>query len=411
MNDSMRHVIVIGGGIVGLAVARELLLRDSSLKVSILEKDGEVGSHQTGRNSGVIHSGIYYPPGSLKAELCREGMRLIEEFCDRHHIQRRVRGKVIVAVKEAELPFLEKLYERGKANQIPDVRMISAEELKEIEPAITGIKALHLPHVPVVDFQKVAAEIRQEFESMGGRVFCRREVTAIHAKGSKITVKVRNENFIGSYLINCAGLYCDRIAAMAGCKSPVRIIPFRGEYYRLNHHWASKVRGLVYPVPDPRFPFLGVHLTPVITGEVKVGPNAMLALARQGYAWYDINLRDIFSMFLYPGFWKMSIKYWRMGLVEMSQAVWKPLYVRSVKQFLPGVPSSALIRDNSGVRAQAVDQQGNLVQDFLYLQQPNATHILNAPSPAATASFAIAKKIVDLIPQSRGFFAGPIVAG
>lgn len=389
--------VVIGAGIVGLAVARELLLCRPGAKVLVLEKESDIATHQTGHNSGVIHSGIYYPLHSDKAKSSREGVRLLHEFCDHHSIPRRRCGKVIVATEPEELPRLEKLYQQGTINKIPGLRQIGPEELREIEPRVSGLKALYLPEVSLVDFRKVAGAIRQEVESLGGTVSLHRKVCRIHSESNEIGIETEHQTYRGSYLINCGGLYSDRIARSAGLEPPVRIIPFRGEYFDLNPEIAREIRGLVYPVPDPRFPFLGVHLTPTLDGRVTAGPNAVLALSREGYRWKDINLQEVLDDFAYGGFWKMTFRYWRTGVFEMARSLLKTLYVASVRKFLPSLKASDLWPDGSGVRAQAVAKNGDMVHDFLYLRQPRAIHILNAPSPAATASLAIAKKIVDLL--------------
>ncbi len=395
----MKPILVIGGGIVGLAVARELLLRRPDEKVLVLEKEPDIATHQTGHNSGVIHSGIYYPADSDKAEGCREGVRLLNEFCDRHQIKRKRCGKVIVATEAEELPHLGKLHQQGIANQIPGLRQITPEELRGIEPAISGLKALYLPEVSLVDFREVSTALKKDFEAKGGVVSLHRKVTRITPEKNEIRVETDRGSFTADYLINCAGLYSDRIAELAGCKVPVRIVPFRGEYFYLAGEISNKIQGLVYPVPDSRFPFLGVHLTPTLDGKVTAGPNAVLALGREGYRWQEMNLREVFDYLSYEGFWRMGLKYWRTGLFEVVRSLAKPLYVASVRKFLPDLKVSDLLADGSGVRAQAVAKNGDLVHDFLYLQQPGALHILNAPSPAATASLAIAKKIVDLVPQ------------
>lgn len=400
MTLSKEPILVVGAGIVGLAVARELLLRYPHLNITVLEKEATVGAHQTGHNSGVIHSGIYYPPGSQKAALCRAGIHLLNEFCDRRAIRRRICGKVIVATRPEELSRLEGLYERGVANHVPGLRILSSEKLREIEPAIFGVKALYLPDVAVVDFGQVAAALREEFQSMGGTISLHRKVKAIRRDKAGIKVQTEEQVYRGRYLVNCAGLHCDEIAALAGCELSVRIIPFRGSYYRLKPSWAKKVRRLIYPVPDPALPFLGVHITPTVTGEVKVGPNAVLAFAREGYTWKKINLGDLGNMLGHGGFWHMARRHWRTGLAETVRSVFLPVYVAAIKEILPDLSASDLEPDGSGVRAQAVDQQGGLVDDFLYVEQPDAIHILNAPSPAATASLALAKRIVDLIPMA-----------
>ena len=389
--------LVVGGGIVGLASARELLLRSPSEKVLLLEKERQIAAHQTGHNSGVIHSGIYYPPGSEKAASCREGTRLLNEFCDRHGIERRKVGKAIVATGPQELGRLEKLYEQGKAHGIPGLRLISPGELKEIEPEVSGLRALYLPEVALVDFRKVAEALRREFEQAGGVVALHHKVTGIQEKNGKVCVETERESHAADFLINCSGLYADVVAIQAGCRPPVRIVPFRGEYFSLAPGKAARVRGLVYPVPDPEFPFLGVHLTPTLTKEVTVGPNAVLALAREGYGWRNVNLGEFFGTLSYGGFWKMAGKYWRTGIFEVVRSLLKPIYLASVRKFLPDLTLSDLLPGGSGVRAQAVDPEGRLVNDFISLKQSRAVHVLNAPSPAATAALALAKRIADLV--------------
>ena len=395
----MESVLVIGAGIVGLAVARELVLRRPGEKVWVLEKEPDIATHQSGHNSGVIHSGIYYSAGSEKAKGCREGIRLLNEFCDRFAIKRKRSGKVIVATQAEELAGLERLYQQGLANQISGLRKVGSEELREIEPAVFGLKALYLPEVSLVDFREVSTALKKEFESRGGVVLLHRRVTRIHSEKNEVRVETDRGTHTASYLINCAGLYSDRIAELSGCEVSLRIVPFRGEYFRLGPGVAKGIHGLIYPVSDPRFPFLGVHLTPTLDGEVTAGPNAVLALAREGYRWGNVNLREIVDYLSYEGFWRMTIKYWRTGLFEIARSLRKSLYAASVRRFLPDLKASELLPGGSGVRAQAVAKNGELVHDFLYLQQPRATHILNAPSPAATASLALAKKIVDLLPQ------------
>lgn len=392
-------LLVIGGGIVGLSTARELLLRRPGRKVLLLEKESEVATHQTGHNSGVIHSGIYYPPNSDKAKGCQEGVRLLNEFSDRHVIRRKRVGKVIVATTPGELAGLERLYQQGISNRIPGLRMISCEELHEIEPEISGIKALHLPEVSLVDFREVSEALKKEFLACGGALFLHRKVVAIRQTNSEVRVRTEKEDYAGSFLVNCGGLYADTLAQQAGLKVPARIIPFRGEYFVLQPEIAKKIHGLVYPVSDPRFPFLGAHLTPTMRGEVTAGPNAVLALAREGYRWGEINLKELADTLSYGGFWQMAFKYGKTGLFEVARSLIKPLYAASVRKFLPGLQSSDLLAGGSGVRAQAVDRSGQLIQDFLTVEGPRSLHVLNAPSPAATASLALARRIANLVPS------------
>lgn len=397
----MKSILVVGGGIVGFAVALELQSRYPDLKILILEKEGRIAAHQTGHNSGVIHSGIYYKPGSLKAETCLEGAFLLHQFCDRHHIPRKRSGKVIVASHAGEIPALEQLYQQGIANRIQNIKMISRDELREIEPAVHALKAIHLPDVSLVDFQRVCETIRGEFAKKGGTVHLHQKVQAIRFSSHEVVAQTDRGEHTADYLVNCAGLYSDHIAEQAGCKIPARIIPFRGEYFLLREEIAKKIRGLVYPVPDPQFPFLGVHLTPTLKGEITVGPNAVLALAREGYSWKDVNLSEMADYLTYFGFWRMALKCWRTAMFELFRSFFKSIYATSVRNFLPDLKSSDLLSGGSGVRAQTVNENGEFIHDFLYLQQPRALHIVNAPSPAATASLAIAKRVVDKVPSTR----------
>lgn len=384
--------VVAGGGIVGLTVAREILLRFPDAKVTLLEKERSLAMHQTGHNSGVIHSGIYYPPDSEKARGCREGIPLLNAFCDRHAIARKKVGKVIVATDDAELATLERISVQGKA--VAGMRLIGRDELRDVEPAIDGIKAIHLPDVAIIDYRTVCGKLREEIVEKGGEVFVAHKVLSVTDK----VIETEQGSYQADHFINCGGLHSDRIAEASGVKSPVRIIPFRGEYFTLADRMAREIRGLVYPVPDPRYPFLGVHLTPMMDGRVTAGPNAVLALAREGYGWRNINLRDVADAALFPGFWRMAMTHWKTGLFELTRSAIKPLYAGSVRKFLPQLSDADLLPGDSGVRAQAVDGNGTLIHDFLYVRGPRSTHILNAPSPAATASFSIARRIVDLLP-------------
>lgn len=391
-------LLVVGGGIIGLAVAREILNQFPERKVLLLEKEPDIATHQTGHNSGVIHSGIYYPAGSDKALCSREGIELLREFSDRHKILRKRLGKVIVATASSELQGLDWLYKQGLANKIPGLRRISSEELKEIEPAVRGLAALHLAEVEIIDFRAVGRALKDEFLAQGGNLVLHRRVSAIRGKPEGVIVQTESGEYEGSYLINCAGLYSDWVARKAGERVSIRIIPFRGEYFLLRPELASKIRGLVYPVPDPELPFLGVHLTPTLKGQVLVGPNAVLALCREGYRWSQVHWGEILDYLVYPGFWRMSFRYWKTGIFETARSLLRPLYAASARKFLPELRASDLLAGGSGVRAQAVDSEGRLLHDFLYTQSRRALHVLNAPSPAATASLAIARKIVKLCP-------------
>jgi len=400
--DSGYNVIVVGGGVVGLAVALEISLRFPRTKLLVLEKEDRVARHQSGHNSGVIHSGVYYKSGSLKARLCVTGAAAMLEFCREHGIPHRVCGKVIVATHSQELSRLEDLRQRGEANGLSGLRLIGPEELREIEPHATGLRALVVPPTGVTDYALVCEKYAELISAGGGSVLTSAEATAIRRSTSEIVVETSRGAFSTDALINCAGLFSDRIARMAGDNPGVMIVPFRGEYYDLKPERASLVRALIYPVPDPQFPFLGVHFTRRITGKVDAGPNAVLAFAREGYRHSDISLRDLASSFAYPGFWRMAGRHWRNGFGEWYRSLSKPAFVRALQGMLPEVTENDLVPGGSGVRAQALKPDGALVDDFQFVPSGRILHVLNVPSPAATASLTIAKTIVDSAAASLG---------
>lgn len=394
-------LIVVGAGIVGLAVAHTWQERHPGAAVCVIEKESGVGRHQTGNNSGVIHSPIYYPSGSAKARGASEGIELLAAFCERHGIERKKVGQVIVATEDWELPVLDKLLAQGRENGIPGLAMLDAAGLKEIEPAITGKKAIHMPHETIVDYGRICAALLSDIEAKDGLVRLGEEVTAIRRgpreRGAQaIEVETPCGRYAAGRVINCAGLQADRVARAAGANPDVRIVPFRGEYYTLSPRVAHDVHGLVYPVPDPQFPFLGVHLTPFLDGRMTAGPNAVLALAREGYRWTDINLRDLASTFAWPGFWRMARQHWKMAAWEMQRSLSKKVFAESVRKFLPDCRPDDLLPGGAGVRAQAIGRDGRIVTDFLFVEDGPITHVLNAPSPAATASLSIARRIIDL---------------
>jgi L-2-hydroxyglutarate oxidase len=395
MTDSRYHVIIIGGGVVGLGVALEITRRYTDLRLLVLEKEDRVARHQSGHNSGVIHSGVYYQPGSLKARLCVSGAAAMVEFCREHGIAHSVCGKVIVATHAGELPRLEELRRRGEANGLTGLRMIGPEELREIEPHATGLKALVVPSTGITDFAAVCGKYAELISACGGTVLTSAAATGIGRLPNEIVVETSRGAFSTAALINCAGLYSDRISRMAGDDPGVMIVPFRGEYYDLVPERASLVRALIYPVPDPRFPFLGVHFTRRITGKVDAGPNAVLALAREGFHHTDINVRDLASSLVFPGFWRMARQHWRNGLDEWHRSLSKPAFVRALQRLLPEVCEKDLVPGGSGVRAQALRPDGALVDDFQFVPSGKVLHVLNVPSPAATASLTIGKAIVD----------------
>src|ERR1700726_5194483 len=402
MTDSRHNVIIIGGGVVGLGVALEITLRFPHLRLLLLEKEDRVARHQSGHNSGVIHSGVYYKPGSMKARLCVSGAAAMVEFCREHGIAHEVCGKVIVATDADELPRLEELSKRGEANGLTGLRMIGPEELREIEPHATGLRALVVPSTGITDYAKVCEKYAELVSASGGTVLTSAAATGIRRLANEIAVETSRGAFSTTALINCAGLQSDRVSRMAGDEPGVMIVPFRGEYYDLVPERASLVRALIYPVPDPLFPFLGVHFTRRISGSVDAGPNAVLALAREGYRHSDINLRDLISSLAFPGFWRMARRNWRNGFDEFRRSLSKPLFVRALQRLLPEVSEKDLVPGGSGVRAQALKPDGTLVDDFQFLPSGKVLHVLNVPSPAATASLAIGKTIVDTAAASLG---------
>lgn len=388
-------LIIVGGGILGLASARAALEAQPGTHVAVLEKEAGVATHQTGHNSGVIHQGIYYKPNSLKAELAVRGAQQLVAYCADHAIPVERVGKVIVATDESELGRLDLLYERAVANRVPHVTKIDRAELGEIEPNAAGVAAIHSPNTSIVDYTRVAQQLRADVEAMGGVVQTGARVIAIHTRGAEITVSTPTVQVQARFLVNCAGLQSDSIARLCGIEPNVRIIPFRGEYYFLKHTAQPLVRGLIYPVTDPQLPFLGVHFTRRINGSVEAGPNAVFALAREGYGWSRISPGETLAAFRFGGFWKMARRWWKTGVYEFYRSLSKPAFVRSLQKLVPSIRAADLVRGGAGVRAQAVNAQGQLLDDFCFVESPNALHVLNAPSPAATASLAIGAYIAQ----------------
>jgi L-2-hydroxyglutarate oxidase LhgO len=396
MTDSRYDVIIIGGGAVGLGVALEITRRFSHLRLLLLEKEERVARHQSGHNSGVIHSGVYYKPGSMKARLCVPGAAAMVRFCAEHGIAHTICGKVIVATHAEELPRLEELRKRGQANGLTGLRLIGPDELREIEPHARGLQALVVPSTGVTDYALVCAKYAELISAGGGTVLTSAAATAIRRMAGEIVVETSRGVFSSNSLINCAGLFSDRISRMAGDEPGVMIVPFRGEYYDLVPERASLVRALIYPVPDPRFPFLGVHFTRRITGQVDAGPNAVLALSREGYRHSDVSVRDLVGALAFPGFWRMAGRHWRNGIAEWHRSVSKSAFVRALQRLLPEVSEKDLVPGGSGVRAQALKPDGALVDDFQFVPSGKVLHVLNVPSPAATASLTIGQAIVDI---------------
>jgi L-2-hydroxyglutarate oxidase LhgO len=402
MTDSRHDVIVVGGGIVGLAVALEITKRFPHLRLLVLEKEDGVGRHQSGHNSGVIHSGVYYKPGSQKAKLCVEGARAMIEFCRAHNIPHLICGKVIVATRQDEFSRLEELRRRGVANGLTGLHMIGPEQLREIEPHASGLRALVVPSTGITDYAAVCGKYAELICSQGGTILTSTAVTGLRDLPDEIVVETSGPAFSTTYLINCAGLFSDRIAGMAGGKQDVIIVPFRGEYYDLVPQRSSLVRALIYPVPDPQFPFLGVHFTRRVNGTVDAGPNAVLAFRREGYHRTDFSMRDLGSSLASPGFWRMAAKHWRSGLDEFHRSFSKPAFVRALQRLLPDLCAEDLVPGGSGVRAQAVRRDGSLVDDFQFVPAGRMLHVLNVPSPAATASLVIGRSIVDTAKEGWG---------
>jgi L-2-hydroxyglutarate oxidase len=388
----MTDVIIIGGGIVGLATAHAVLLRLPGIRVIVLEKEDRLGMHQTGRNSGVIHSGIYYKPGSLKAKFCMAGNLSMVAFIKEHNISHDICGKVIVATETGELTGLESLYQRGLQHGLA-VRRLTIPELHEIEPNCSGIAALHVPSTGIVNYREVAVKLASLVQKAGGEIRTGSKVTSIRKK----VIDTTAGTYEAKQLINCGGLYSDRMAKLACENVNTKIIPFRGEYYTLKPEKSSLVKALIYPVPNPLFPFLGVHCTRMIDGSVHLGPNAVLAFSREGYNKMTINLRDLAETLMFPGFWRMVRSNWRDGIHEIERSFSRACFVRSLQRLVPAITADDVVPCAAGVRAQALHASGALEDDFLIIEKPGAIHILNAPSPAATASLEIGKTVAGLI--------------
>ena len=397
-----QDILIIGGGIVGLATAWRLLQQRPSLKVTLLEKETRVAQHQTGHNSGVLHSGIYYRPGSLRAKNCRDGRQAMVEFCREEGIPHEICGKVIVATSDAEIPQLLKIYERGIANGVK-CELIDLPRLRSLEPAINGVRALHVPEAGIVDYKQVAIRLSEKIEQAGGNIWTGAEVVGVEARESEVVVRTRDgREFHSRVLVTCAGLQADRVGTMAGCHPTSRIVPFRGEYFELKHDAKHLCRNLIYPVPDPEFPFLGVHFTRMIRGGVECGPNAVLAFRREGYSKLDFSMGDLTETLLNPGFRKLAWKHWRSGAAEMWRSWNKSAFVAALQKLIPAVTSDMLIPAPAGVRAQALNPDGSLVDDFLILDGPRVVSVQNAPSPAATASLNIGQLIGERVLTKLG---------
>jgi L-2-hydroxyglutarate oxidase len=388
-------IAVIGGGIIGAATAMELSYSKNT-SIIMIEAENRLAAHQTGNNSGVIHSGLYYKPGSLKAINCTRGRELLYDFCQTHDIPHERCGKVVVAVSREEIPDLEKLKERGNANGLQGIKRLSPEEIKEYEPHVTGVGGLFIPDTGIVDYVKVTEKYAEIFKTNGGEIKLNARIQKISRNKKEILLHTTVGDVLCRNLVNCGGLHSDRIAKMSGIDPGLKIIPFRGEYYEIKKEKESLVKNLVYPVPDPAFPFLGVHFTRMIGGGVEAGPNAVLALKREGYKKYNFSFRDNFELLFYKGFWKMGFKHWRMGVGEMYRSFSKSAFTRALQRLIPEIKKEDLEKGGAGVRAQALEPDGFLVDDFRIKEAENMVHVLNAPSPAATASINIGKSIAAI---------------
>jgi (S)-2-hydroxyglutarate dehydrogenase len=391
-----RDIIIVGGGIVGLATALKLITNNPRLKILVIEKEKQVAKHQTGNNSGVIHSGLYYKPGSLKAKNCIHGYNLLIDFCRQNEIPFDLCGKIVVATEEHEVPLLKNLYERGQQNGLTNLKMLAPAEMKEYEPHVTGISGFFVPQTGIVDYKVVTEKYAELIRKQGGDIVLGEKVVDIKMNPSGVEVITDESNYMGKLLINCAGLYSDKIARLTTKKVDVKIIPFRGEYFKLKKEKEYLVKNLIYPVPDPNFPFLGVHFTRMMKGGVEAGPNAVLAFKREGYKKSDINLGELAESLAWPGFQKVAKKYWRTGFGEMYRSFSKAAFTKALQKLLPEIQENDLVEGGAGVRAQACDRTGGLVDDFLILEENQVINVCNAPSPAATSSLAIGETVCEL---------------
>lgn len=406
--DEAFDLVIIGAGIVGLATAMEAVRRYPRLRIAVLEKEARIAMHQTGHNSGVIHSGIYYQPGSLKARNCVAGAGALIEFCRQHDLRYEICGKVIVASRRGELDGLRKLLERGTANGVRALELVGPERLRELEPHCAGVAALHVPGTGITDYAQIAGKYAELVVSGGGTVMTGCRVFGIRRQATGQILETTRGAVAARWAINCAGLHSDRIRQLAGDAEGPEIVPFRGEYYEIAPQRAHLVRNLIYPVPDPRFPFLGVHFTRTVRGGVEAGPNAVLAFKREGYRKRDFDVRDLFSAVAYPGFWKMAGRYWASGAAEMVRSFSKAMFAHSLQKLVPEIEERDLRPGGSGVRAQALDREGRLLDDFSIVTAGSMIHVCNVPSPAATASLVIGRQIVDMAEENLGLVSAAL---
>ncbi|MBO99503.1 MAG: L-2-hydroxyglutarate oxidase [Chloroflexi bacterium] len=390
-------ISIIGGGIVGLATAMYAKEKYPEKTICVFEKENILAKHQTGNNSGVIHAGIYYQPNSQKAKFCWPGSLLLRKFCDQNEIEYEMCGKLIIATKEDEIERLNNLHERGLKNGVEGLELIDKQKIKEIEPYVEAIKGLWSPNTGIIDYKKLTEAYANIFNNNGGLILKNHELMNIEENDKSLILETNIGEYETNYLINCSGLFADRVAKMMDLDFDVRIVPFRGEYYTLTNESEKMVNGLIYPVPDPDLPFLGVHFTKRINGEVEAGPNAVMAYSREGYKKFDINLKDMYESFSYTGFWKMVKSNWKTGLSEQYRSLNKLKFVKSLQTLIPSISSKDLTNPGAGVRAQAIDKNGNLLQDFSIVKTNNSLHVLSAPSPGATSSLKIAEHLMNEI--------------
>jgi L-2-hydroxyglutarate oxidase len=409
MNDRDCDVAIIGAGIVGLAVGLQLVCKYPGQKVILLDKENEVASHQTGHNSGVIHSGLYYKPGSLKARLCVEGSAAMVQFCEEHALPHDICGKIIVATEEREIPGINELLRRGRANGVPGLRELNAQQISEIEPYASGLRGIHVPTTGITDFKMVAGKYAELIKQSGGEVLTGSGVLRIVREPDGIVLETSSGAIHARFAVNCAGLQSDIIAKMAGASLGLRIVPFRGEYFELVPARQHLIKGLVYPVADPRFPFLGVHFTKRIHGGVEAGPNAVLSFKREGYARTSFDFLDALSTASFGGFWKMASHNWKSGMGEVYRSWNKKAFTRALQKLLPSLTEQDIQPGGSGVRAQALDRHGNLLDDFHFVYENRILHVCNVPSPAATASLLIGREIVSMLDRYANFRKGQVV--
>ncbi len=397
-----QDIVVIGGGIVGLATALKIKQKQPKLRVTLLEKEDALGQHQTGHNSGVIHSGIYYKPGSLKAINCKKGYHQLLAYCDKKEIPYELCGKIIVATTPEEIPALDRIMERGIQNGLENLKKLSAEDLPEYEPHVNGIAGIWVPQTGIIDYLQVCRQYARDFQEVGGEIALGNKVTDIQYQNEICTVVTSRTSYEAKLIVNCAGLYSDKIARISHEKLGVKIIPFRGEYFEIKSEKQYLVKNLIYPVPDPNFPFLGVHFTRMIHGGVEAGPNAVLAFRREGYHKADINVSELAESLAWPGFHKVAYKYWRTGFGEMYRSFSKSAFTKALQKLIPEIQKDDLIAGGAGVRAQACDRNGNLIDDFLIIEDTNAVHVCNAPSPGATSSLSIGETVADKVLSRYG---------